>query len=89
MSQWNLAKYTKLCTESNWELKQDEYFSDQTFGEVAESLLNIEPGLEDWIRESLLKGIDHPDVVGCLTDDLAYPENCREYIWKIQNLIKS
>lgn len=45
---------------------------------MAQCVLDNEEGLEEFIRDR----IGAQDVKGCLADDLAYPNNCKNYTLK-------
>lgn len=68
---WTKAKYKKLCRDANADT--DDY-SDEMWYDLAKCVLeHEEEGLEEFIREKL--GAE--DVIGRLSDDLAYPCNCK------------
>ena len=76
-SEWNLARYSKMCRETCEEIRLGYPDSDsaELWYDLAKCVLENEEGLEAFIKNTL--GVK--DVLGCLTDDLAYPGNCQRY----------
>ena len=75
---WTLAKYTKMCRDFRSDAQSEyaeELGNDMLWFDMAESLLEQDDGLTEFIRDR----IGAKDVKGCLADDLAYPGNCKWY----------
>ena len=76
--QWTLAKYSKMCRDANADISldySDMVDSPELWYDLAKCLLENEEGLESFIKTK----IKARDVIGRLTDDLAYPGNCNSH----------
>ena len=79
MSNWTLAKYTKMCKDCRSDAEseyQDMLESSELWYDIAQCMLDNEDGLEEFMKTKL----NITDIKGCLADDLAFPGNCNNYI---------
>lgn len=78
MKVWSPARYAKYCKDTNEGLNDECADSgsdmDSIAREVADSCLDMEPGLREFLQKYGVK-----DVVGALADDICYPGNCKNY----------
>lgn len=81
-TKWSVARYAKLCRDTNEGLNDSAEESGTDSAsiayEVAQSVLEMEKGLEDFMKTKL-KCLSTEGAIGCLADDICYPGNCKAY----------
>lgn len=72
MEKWTKERYKQLCKDSNDQAQEYPDVGEEHYHEFAIIALREERGLKAWMK----KEFKCPDLLGRLTDDMAYPGNC-------------